>query len=122
MIDLAPFLGARLPGGLIIEEVVLMSIPTMDAIGRPAVAQTRISQGRLQIRLRAGMNDAELSISLYHEVLEAATVWCHPPPAEVLELSEGDFERAAEEAHRRLGFASPTTLSVLLKNHGFGGH
>lgn len=93
----------------------------VDGIGRPASARTIINQGRLRIHLQAGADDTELSVSLYHEVLETATVWADDPPLEVMQFNEGDFERAAREAHKRLGPVSLRTLRLLLKNHGFQG-
>jgi len=60
-----------------------------------------------------------LSISLYHEILEAATVAAEQPPDKVLNLNEGDFEQAAQSAHARFGTASPDTLNQLLEEFGF---
>jgi hypothetical protein len=51
------------------------------------------------------LDERELSISLYHEVLEAATVAGYSPPPTVLEFNEGRFEEAAQSAHARLGVA-----------------
>jgi hypothetical protein len=65
------------------------------------------------------MDESELSISLYHEVLEAATVAAENPPESVVEFNEGDFEAAARSAHRRYGIASPRTLNEMLENFGF---
>ena len=62
-----------------------------------------------------------MSITLYHEILEAATVAVDIPPAAVLDFNEGDFERAAREAHQRWGNAAPDNLNRLLQFHGFGG-
>ena len=67
----------------------------------------------------AGMNEAELSISLYHEVLEAATVAAENAPERVVEFNEGDFEEAARSAHTRYGIASARTISEMLENFGF---
>jgi hypothetical protein len=62
---------------------------------------------------------ASFPISLYHEVLEAATVAAeHPPPA-VIEFNEAAFEWAAQAAHRKLGSATPGTLNEMLVEYGF---
>jgi hypothetical protein len=65
------------------------------------------------------LDEHELSISLYHEVLEAATLAAEHPPASVLDFNEGDFERAAQDAHARRGVASPETLNQMLEEFGF---
>ena len=65
------------------------------------------------------MNEPELSVSLYHEVLEAATVAAEHPPESVLEFNEWDFERAARAAHVRLGVASAKRLNQILVEFGF---
>ena len=119
MIDAASFCHARLPGGFVIAEIAFTPAPFADALGRPAVAQTRISGKSFSILIQAGMDEEELSITLYHEVLEAATVAVNSPPPAVAEFNEGDFERAAHAMHRQLGPASPVTLSLMLKQSGF---
>jgi hypothetical protein len=71
-----------------------------------------VIQARLLVR--AGLSEEELSVTLYHEILEAASVADAHPPAGVLDFNEADFERAAREAHRRWGNASPANLDLLL--------
>jgi hypothetical protein len=69
--------------------------------------------------LRADLDERELSISLYHEILEAATV-AHPaPPKSVHEFNEGDFEKAAIAWHERHGMATPEHLNEMLAQFGF---
>lgn len=46
------------------------------------------------------LDDRGLSINLYHEVLEAATVGAQSPPESVIDFNEGDFERVAQEMHQ----------------------
>jgi hypothetical protein len=41
------------------------------------------------------------------------------PPVGVIEFNEGDFERAAYEAHNRFGEASPESVNRMLQFHGF---
>jgi hypothetical protein len=65
------------------------------------------------------MDESELSVSIYHEVLEAATVTAEDPPKSVIEFNEGDFEAAARSAHTRYGIASPRALNQMLASFGF---
>jgi hypothetical protein len=117
--DLTAFQNLVLRGGFLVAEVRLTSQFLMDPLGRPATAQTIIRGTRLHILLRDSLDEAELSISLYHEVLEAATLAAERPPDSVIEFNEGDFERAAQSAHARMGIASPQTLNQMLAEFGF---
>ena len=119
MLELTPFQDLQLRGGLTLVEVRLTAKPLLDPLERAATAQTIIRGDHLHIFLRADLDERELSISLYHEVLEAATVAVDTPPAAVCEFNEGDFERAAQRAHLRLGIASPPTLNRMLAEFGF---
>lgn len=119
VLDLAPFQNLRLRGGFTLVEVNLTTEALLDPLERPATAQTIIRGKRFHILLRAGFDDHHQSVSLYHEVLEAATVAEEDPPDCVLEYNEGAFERAAQAAHARLGPASPRTLNQLLVEFGF---
>jgi hypothetical protein len=91
----------------------------VDALGREAIAQTRIVGREFVLLIRAGLSEEELSVTLYHEILEAAAVGSLNPPNDVMEFNEAAFERAAREAHARWGNASPTNLNLLLQIHGF---
>ena len=104
-----------------IKEIQLTCIPMVDAIGREAVAQTSIIARQFRVFISGGLSDDELSVTLYHEILEAAAVVVDDPPIAVLDFNEGDFERAAREAHERWGNASPDNLNRLLQSHGFDG-
>lgn len=119
MLDLRPFQNLELRGGFVIAQVQLTAEPLMDPLERTASAQTIIRAQRFHIFLRADMDERELSISLYHEVLEAATVAADQPPNTVIEFNEGDFERSAQSAHSRLGTASAETLNRMLEEFGF---
>ena len=121
MINLGQFSNLRLHGGFIIQEIELTDAPIIDAIGREAVAQTSAIARNLRLLIRSGMTDEELSITLYHEILEAASVAIADPPASIIDFNESDFERAARAAHERWGNASPANLNLLLQFHGFGG-
>ena len=119
VLDLDPFQRARLRGGFTLVEVHLTAKPLLDPLDRSATAQTIIRGNRFHIFLRADLDERELSVSLYHEVLEAATVAMERPPDAVVEFKEGDFEQAAQAAHRRLGIASPDALNQMLAEFGF---
>lgn len=121
MLDLAPFQNLALRGGFLLAEVQLTARPLLDPIERAASALTVIRNQRFHIFLRADLDERELSISLYHEVLEAATVAAEVPPNTVLEFNEGHFEQAAQSAHQRLGVASPRTLNQFLAEFGSQG-
>jgi hypothetical protein len=119
VLDLSLFKHVDLRGGFSIVEVRLASQSLFDPLGRPAAAQTLIRGTQFYIALREGMNEEEVSISLYHEVMEAATVAAAEPPDSVVDLNEGDFEEAARSAHTRYGPASPGTLNEMLEKLGF---
>ena len=121
VIDIWQFKNLRLHGGFLIKDIGLTDEPIMDAIGREAVAQTSGIAREFRLLIRAGLSEPELSITLYHEILEAASVAIASPPATVMDFNEADFERAAHEAHERWGNASPASLNLLLQFHGFRG-
>lgn len=119
MLDLTPFQNLPLQGGFLLVETHLTAKPLLDPIKRAAVAQTRITGNRFWILLRADLDESELSISLFHEVLEAATVAHLSPPKSVVDFNEGDFEREAKNALEKFGIATPRTLNQMLAEFGF---
>jgi hypothetical protein len=119
MLDLVPFQNLQLRGGFVIVEAQLTAQPLLDPLERAATAQTIIRGNRFHILLRADLDERELSVSLYHEVLEAATVAMDHPPNAVMEFNEGAFEKAAQAAHAGLGLACPETLNQMLAQFGF---
>jgi hypothetical protein len=119
VLDLTPFQNLPLRGGFTLVETTLTAKPLLDPIERAASAQTLIRGKKLYILLRADLDEAELSLSLYHEILEAATVGAHAPPPTVLEFNESHFEAAARDYHHRLGVATPESLNQMLADFGF---
>jgi len=113
------FIGLRLQGDFIIAQIEFTDEPIMDALGRLAAAQTTIIGQRLSLRLRDGMDARELSVTLYHEILEAAAVASAHPPELLLDFNEGDFELAAQKMHGKLGAATPETLNRMLQLYDF---
>ena len=119
MIDPATFKRVRLRGGFVIADVQFTAAPMVDALEREAIAQTSISGREFRLLIRAGLSEQELSVTLYHEILEAATVGSLRPPDSVMEFNEGDFERAAHAAHAEWGNATPENLNRMLQSLGF---
>jgi len=100
-------------------HVELTTEPLFDAIGREAVARTWVVGHEMQVTVRAALSEEEWSVTLYHEVIEAVTIGCDRPPESVWDFNEGDFEKAAHEAHKRFGAASPENLNRMLQFYGF---
>ncbi|PYJ86214.1 MAG: hypothetical protein DME22_06120 [Verrucomicrobia bacterium] len=121
MIDAASFRNVRLRGGYVIAEIEFTREPLVDALGREAAAQTRIVGNEFRLMIRADLDEQELSITLYHEILEAASVASLHPPSAVAEFNEGDFERAAQTWHEKLGVVTPEKLNDMLQSFGFRG-
>ena len=120
MIDVASFAGCLLPGGFRIVEIRLTRERLVDAIGREAVAQTTVNGLQFRLVGWAGLDEKEVSITLFHEVLEAAAVASEPAPTSIADFNEGDFERAARQMHDMFGQVSPDNLSRMLRHYGFG--
>jgi hypothetical protein len=119
MLEGAAFSNASLRGGLNIIRIDISAEPLVDALGREAIARTRITGRNFEITIRSGLNDDEFSVTLYHEVLEAATVASRNPPVSVMDFSEGNFEAAGYRAHEQFGAASPDNLNRMLHQYGF---
>jgi hypothetical protein len=117
VININQFKNLRLHGGFIIKDIGL----TNEPIGREAIAQTSAVVREFRLLVRAGLSEEELSITLYHEILEAASVAIANPPASVMDFNEANFEQAAHAAHERWGNAAPASLNLLLQFHGFRG-
>ena len=119
MIDPRSFEKVLLRGGFRLVRVEFAAEPLLDALGREAIARTRIVGRNFEIIIRSGLSEEEQSVTLYHEILEAAAVASDTPPASVMEFNEGDFERAAYSAHEQLGTASLERLNRMLQSYGF---
>jgi len=117
---LQAFVGRAILGGFTIGRLEITGDSLIDAIGRDALARTSIIGRRFEILIRTPLSDEELSITLYHEILEAMTVASERPPSSVTMFNEADFERAARQAHAELGPVSPQNLDRMLQSYGFG--
>ena len=122
MIDFRSFENIPLRGGFTIVRIELASDALIDALGREAIARTRIVGRKFEIAIKSDLTEEEQSATLYHEILEAATVASPNPPSAVIHFNEGDFERAAYSAHEQLGVASVENLNRMLKSYGFKEH
>ena len=89
----------------------------LDPIKWLLTAQPLIRGTQFHIFLRADLDERELSILLYHEVLAAATLAAAFPPEAVIEFNKGNFEEATQSAQERFGIASPRTLNQLFGEH-----
>jgi hypothetical protein len=119
MLHLNAFQGLRLVGGFTLRQVELNPEPMLDPIGRYALAKTRILGREFYISILSSLSDEEISVTLYHEVLEAMVVASTNPPAILWDFNEGDFERAAHETYRRFGTASQESLVSMLQFYDF---
>ena len=90
-----------------------------DAIGRPALARAVIEGHTVSIEIASAQTPDELSVSIYHELLEAMTVGVQSPPRAVWDLNESGFEQAAQDAHRLRGLANPRNVLTFLSDFGF---
>jgi hypothetical protein len=122
VIDVLRFIGLRLHGGFVIKQVEFTHEPMLDALEREAVGQTRIVGREFRLLIQSGLNEDELSLTLYHEILEAAAVASSDPPAIMMDFNEAAFERAAHDAHQRWGLATPESLNLMLQFYGFREH
>ncbi len=117
---LRSFVRRRLRGGFTIVRLELRKEPLIDPIGREAIAKTSIVGRQFEILIQIPLSDEELSVTLYHEVLEAATMATTQPPTLVLQFNEADFETAARRTYSQLGPVSPDNLDRMLQSFGFG--
>ena len=120
---LESFQNARLPGGVSIESVEVSPKPLVDVSGGPATGGTsmNVGTGAMQIRLSSGLNAAEQSVTLYHEVLESASMqafYRKSLPPFLADLSEAELDMLAQMAHEQFGPASVENLIKFLDSVG----
>ena len=113
------FQSIKLRGGFLIVRLDFVTEPLVDAVGRSALAKTRISGSEFHLAILSSLSDKEKSVTVYHEILEAMTIASPSAPASVQDFNEGDFERAAYKAHEDYGPASPKSLDRMLQFYGF---
>ena len=106
--------------GHVISSLILTDEPMVNAVGYEAIGWTQTIGKQLSIRIKADLSDEELSVTLYHEVLEALTVAVWYPPASVTEFAENDFDQAAYAMHEKFGPVTPENLNLMLQFFGFG--
>jgi hypothetical protein len=119
MRPLTDFTNLELVGGFRITHLEIDDEPLTDAMGRDALARTAIIGKRFELTIRSGLSEREWSVTLYHEILEAAAVASDDPPESVLEFNESHFEAAAYAAHESFGPVTPSSLNQMLQSYGF---
>jgi len=113
------FARSHLRGGFQIIRLDLADASLVDALGRDAIARTHIVAKQFSVTIRPGLSENETSVTIYHEILEAATVASLDPPITVRDLNEAGFERAGYRAHKEFGLVSPENLDRMLQSYGF---
>jgi hypothetical protein len=66
-----------------------------------------------------GLSPEEQSITIYHEVIEVASLQAKRPPPMVLDLSEQEIDLLAKMAHEQYGLATVGSLNQLLRDLRF---
>ena len=124
MPEFGSFRDAKLPGGVSIESVEVSETPLTDVSGGLAYGGTsmNVGTGAMEIRLSPGLTATEQSVTLYHEVLEAASMQADyrgTLPVFLADLSEAELDMLAQIAHEQFGPASVETLTQFLHAVGF---
>jgi hypothetical protein len=120
-LDLSTFRNAQLRGGTSIESITMSEEPIVDVSGGPALGHTstNLGTGAMEIEIAPGLSPEEQSITIYHEVIEVASLQAKQPPPTVLDLSEQEIDLLAKTAHEQYGLATVETLNHLLRDLGF---
>lgn len=113
------FANLTFPSGHFISEIVGIEGKMLDPIGRPALAKAIIEGKRIAIQISSDLNEREIGISIYHEVLESLAVALDEPPESVMELNESGFEKQAQEAYLQHGYPTPEILLSWIGKMGF---
>ena len=113
------FAGAQLRGGFEIVRLDVAKNALVDPLGREAIARTHIIAKQFFVTIRPGLSEDEVSVTIYHEILEAATVASVAPPKIVRDFGEVDFEHAGYRAHEQFGAVSLENLDRMLQFYGF---
>ena len=75
--------------------------------------------GAMKIEIAPGLSSEEQLITIYHEVIEVASLQAKQPPPTGLDLSEQEIDLLAKMAHEQYGLATVETLNHLLRDLGF---
>ena len=121
MFSVSRFQGAPLCAGFAIFSVEIAEGPLLDLLGKPALGRTVINGRKLSITLSGSLSEAEASVTLYHEVLEALTVAVPAAPESVRLLTESGFEGAALFLSRTLRSGVPRESCRHVAIYGFLG-
>jgi len=113
------FANLTFPSGHFISEIVGIEGKMLDPIGRPALAKAIIEGKRITIQISSDLDEREVGISIYHEVLESLAVALDEPPESVMELNESGFEKLAQEAYLQYGYPTPEIVLSWIGKMGF---
>ena len=113
------FIGRRIRGGFTIVRLEVADALSADALGRKAIARTYIIGSQFAVTISASLSNKELSVTIYHEILEAAVAASLDPPETGRSFNESNFESAAYRAHEHFGEVSPENLDRMLQFYGF---
>jgi hypothetical protein len=113
------FANLNFPSGHFIFEIVGVEGKMLDPIGRPALAKAIIEGKRITIQISSDLDEREVGISIYHEVLESLAVALDEPPESVMELNESGFEKLAQEAYLQYGYPTPEIMLSWIKKWDF---
>lgn len=119
-LNIEAFSGRTLHSGIQIESVKTTHELT-DVLGRPATGFTSRVGKSLQIILLEGLSPDEQSVTMYHEIIEAA-MGAHFPdrvPVALQELNEAQIDALAQSFHTRLGPVNVRTANQMLRELGF---
>lgn len=117
--DFDAYLGLALRGGFLLKSIVSKDAPMTDALNRHALARTVITAMTFEMNISSQLSPEEISVTLYHEILEAAAIASADPPSSVCQLNEAGFESAAQQMHVNLGMVTPAKLNQMLELFGF---
>ncbi len=73
MFDIHLFEEIRLRGGYFLVSIECVQEPMVDAIGRTSLSKIHIIGRELRLIIYSRQTDHELSVTRYHEILEAMT-------------------------------------------------
>lgn len=98
--------------GFVIKAVGFTEKPLLDALEREAVAQTRIVGREFRLLIHTSLSEEELSVTLYHEVLEAPR-WaaCTRRKASWTLTKPASSERPAKHTHAGAMPRRPTSTA-----------
>ncbi len=105
--------------GHTIISLELSNEPITDARGNEALGWTQTIGREMRIQILAELDEKEISVTLYHEVLEAVLLSCRHPPNSMVKFCESDFDLTAYAMYEKIGAATPNNINHMLQILGF---